>query len=58
MTILAPDISGYRPRLDPQGLGPETSVLVSALGVFVAFYLLQQARIHRVELAHHLIGKR
>lgn len=58
MSLLAPDISGYRPRLDPQGLSPETSVLVSALGVFVAFWLLQTARMRRVEIAHALVGKR
>lgn len=58
MSLLQPDISDIRERFNPSGVSPELGVALSVLGVLATFYLMQSARIRRVEIAHHLIGKR
>ena len=58
MSLLAPDVRDLAPLVAPNGMNPELSLALSALGAFASLYVLLNARIRRVELAHALIAAR
>lgn len=58
MSILNPDIRELAAKLPRDGIDPELSFAMSALGGLLTVYLLLNARIERVEIAQAIVRAR